>query len=510
MKMKTLIATLLVLTVAAPAMAFNVEWHGDFNNRFAWSNNAVASFSNQSGEGYATNYINNTNSGTALKAVNFEKNNADSDFLGEIKYRMWLTAQDDDKKVKGTVAFEFGGLEYGAKDKATFAGDKNVFELRWAYTDFEMPGDAATRVYLGLQPVGYNKFLWSDNAAGVKLVRKSGDFSYSLGWFRDDVQNSGQGGSTKLSNDDAYAADVTWAAKDLPKLNAFVLYLEEGKESFATGSTTTAGTAIIGFSDDNGNGIQDVGEANVVGPTSTTVANSTSFMDQQLWYGAAIDGQAGPVFYGATFIKEDGELTADSGSAFPNALFPAGRTSLDRDAWLANVEGTVKLDKARVKLGWLYSTGDDNPNDDKVENFSNIDAYMGGFGSVVVFDSFADDNTMVTAPYYLDKGLNMVYAGADFDLSDKTSVGASYLWINAAEDIDYGSKNPAYDFDKEIGHEFSVRGSYKITKNLSAGIEAGYLIAGDGLDGSTQLATGNARAEADDIIRTDASIRLKF
>jgi hypothetical protein len=319
---------------------------------------------------------------------------------------------------------------------------------------------------VGLMPVGYNKFLWSDNAAGVKWVSKRGNLGYSLGWFRDDVGNTGNGGGVKLENDDAYALDVTYTIEGGPKLNAFGIYLEEGQE----GSEITAGTPPVGTG---------------VG----TFAGTWDTMDQQLWLGLAGEGQVGALFYGFTGIYLTGEIDAGNGT------FAGGETSLDREAWLANAEVTYKFDKARVKAGYLYSTGDDDPTDGDVENFANIDAYMGGFGSVVVFDSFADDNTLVSAPFIQDKGLNMPYVALDYDLNDKASVGVSGLYILTAEDV--------ADED-DLGIEVAARASYKITKNLTTGIEAGYLIGGDLWD---ELASDG---DGDDVFRTDASIRLMF
>jgi hypothetical protein len=113
----------------------------------------------------------------------------------------------------------------------------------------------------------------------------------------------------------------------------------------------------------------------------------------------------------------------------------------------------------------------------------------------VVFDSFADDNTLVSAPFIQDKGLNMPYVALDYDLNDKASVGVSGLYILTAEDV--------ADED-DLGIEVAARASYKITKNLTTGIEAGYLIGGDLWD---ELASDG---DGDDVFRTDASIRLMF
>ena len=89
----------------------------------------------------------------------------------------------------------------------------------------------------------------------------------------------------------------------------------------------------------------------------------------------------------------------------------------------------------------------------------------------------------------------MLYAAIDHDLNDRTTIGAGYFWHNTAEDV---------IADKDLGHEFVVRAAHKITKNLTAGIQAGYLIGGDAWD---ELGLGGS---SDDIFATDASIRLQF
>jgi hypothetical protein len=169
----------------------------------------------------------------------------------------------------------------------------------------------------------------------------------------------------------------------------------------------------------------------------------------------------------------------------------------------------------RIKGGWLHSSGDRDRTDGDLDNFANIDAYMGGFGSVVVFDSLADDSTLASAPFIADRGLNMPYLAVDYDMTDKTSFGISYLHINTDTNIRRadGTKGA-----KDLGQEIAVRASHKITKNLTAAIESGYLIGGDAWD---NLATNtgaagppvipaDTRADADNVLRTDVSIRYKF
>jgi hypothetical protein len=447
-KARIIVATLLALAVAAPAMAFDVQIQGDFNNRFGYTTQSdVTSLNSLSNE--ATIYVNSAGFPTAT--LTDENGDNDDEFFGEAKYRMHFIGTDDEKKVKGVIGLELGAKKYGETDASNkgfrFGGDgRDTIELQYAYTDFELPFDPATRMILGLQPVGLNKWVWSDNAAGVKLASKRGDLAYSLNWFRNEYTYG-----TQEDTRDVYALDVKWTAKDMPKLNLFALY-------------------------------------------SHNDAGSLAFDDEEIWLGAAIDGQAGAFFYGATAVYLTGEVDAENG-LLPNST----RNDADRSAYFLNAEGVFKAGQARYTLGWMYASGDDDPTDGDIENYDVIDVYV-PVGSVVIFDSFADDNTAATSPYIQDKGYNMVYAKADFDLSDKTTVGAGYFWHNTAEDLVVNG----LETDKDLGHEIVLAAAHKITKNLTAGLKAGYLIGGDAWDALA------ANDDSDDVFVTDASLRLKF
>ena len=444
-KARIIVATLLALALAAPAMAFDVQIKGDFNNRFGYTENSkvtrLNSLSNEAAR-YA-NVAELDNPG-----ITNEEDSDASEFFAEAKYRLHFIGTDDEKKVKGVIGLELGASKYGNTDGSgkgfQFGGDgRDTLELQYAYTDFELPFYKEARLSLGLQPVGLNKWVWSDNAAGVKLNAKYGDLGYQLSWFRNDYNFTAVSGTNKEEARDVYALDVKYTPKDMPKFNLFAIYSWEDDVD------------LVGF----GNADKDT----------------------EIWLGAAVDGQAGPLFYGATAVYLTGEIETALGDA-------------DRDAYFLNAEVTYKAGKSRIKGGWMYASGDDDATDDDVENYDVIDVYV-PIGSVVIFDSYADDNTAATSPYVLDKGYNLLYLAIDHDLSDKTTVGASYFWHNTAEDI---------IADKDLGHEIAVRAAHKITKNLTAGIQAGYLIGGDAWD---EL---GLNGDSDDIFVTDASIRLQF
>lgn len=451
-QMRIVLATLIAVAMATPALAINVEWHGDLNNRFSYSTQADTSIRVSSDSekyiGYNGDYL----ALSALPAVDFKKESNDSDFFGEIKYRMHMVVSDDEQKVKGVVGFEFGSAKFGENDEAPFGGDKNNFELRWAYTDIELPFDPASRLTVGLQPVGYNAFVWSDNAGGVKWTRKDGSWAYSLGWFRNDWGNSDNpGGEKKSAYDDAYAADLTYVFENGNALNAFVIYMDQGQEELVD---------LLGG-----------------------VATYSDVQDEEIWLGLAGTGKWNNL------------------SGMFNAIYLTGETkidgqTLDRNAYLLHAQADYKMDRFTYTLGGLYASGDDDNSDGDLENFDHIDISTSILGSVVIFDNYADDNSFSQACYVTDQGYKIIYAGVNYTLNPKTNVWAKYFWHNTAEDELLG--------DDEIGHEFVVGTSYTIMKGLTAAINAGYLVSGDAMDA---LSTDG---DADDVFRTDARIQFKF
>lgn len=461
-QMRIVLATLIAMAMAAPAMAINVEWHGHLNNRFSYSTQADMSVrTSKDSEKYLGSF---SVPGAAIVAAqgkvtvpSTKKESNDSDFFGEIKYRMHMVVSDDEKKVKGVVGFEFGSSKFGGSG-ADFGGDDDVFELMWAYTDIELPFDPASRLTVGLQPVGYNPLLWSDNAGGVKWTRKDGSWAYSLGWFRNDWNgsNSTSGGDRKTAYDDAYAADLTYTFDNGNSLNAFVVYMDQGEET--------------------------VGYTNVI--TGDFASLATDVQDEEIWLGLSGQGKWDNLSGMFTGMYLTGEVSSsDLGE------------SLDRKAFLFHGQLDYAVGKNTYTLGGLYASGDDDPFDGDAENFDVIDISTSMIGSVVIFDNFADDNSFSQAPYVFDQGYKMIYAGVARQLNDKTKVWAKYFWHNTAEDELLG--------DDDLGHEFVVGTSYTIMKGLTADINAGYLVAGDAWEAM-------AGGDGDDVFRTDARIQFKF
>ena len=447
-QMRLVLAMFIALALATPALALNVAWHGDFNNRASYSTNATLSTRVVSDKTPYYQIGSNTNISIPT-GVDTTKKSGDADYFAEIKYRTHLVVADDENKVKGVLGLEIGSEKFGGPAMELGGDEKGRIELRWVYTDVELPFDPASRISVGLQPVGYNTLLWTDNAAGIKWTRAQGAWKYSLAWWRTDWDQLGSTGRAvdDSENGEIYATDVTYKF-DTGAVNGFFLFRDQGKDRAVGADTVTRDNSYW------------------LGLSGSNTWDNLSVMATGIYLGGTVKS----------------ELAGD----------------LDRSAYMFHAQGDYKMDKYTFTLGGLYTPGDDDPNDDDIENFDHIDISTSLLGSVTIFDNYCDDNSFTQAYYVFDQGYKIIYAGVSYKLNDKTKVWGKYFWHNTAEDELLG--------DDEIGHEFVVGASYKIMKGLSADINAGYLVAGDALDSPVLSSDG----DADDVFRTDARLRFKF
>ena len=438
---KIFLVTLVALALAAPAYsAVNVKMKGDFQNYFQYSNNAQF-----------------------YQSLDTKKDSDDDDFRYNARVRLTWIAEDDEKKVRGTLGTEWditagqgGGTRNGPG--GNFEGDRTNFELRFAYLDFELPFDHATRVYMGLQPAGMNEWIFCDNAMGVRLERGFGDWEAAIGWFRNDTLASGDINADKAEYADLVTLDVAWNINEGNKIAAFAYYMDDG--------TTYNGLA-----------------SNDSLPVLTSFDENDSV--QVYWLGLSGAMEVGSFFGSATGAYQGGKAhTAEDGSG-----------DADIKAWMATGEFGVNINKAYVKVGGLYMSGDDKE-DDKVENFFGIDTDNTLIGSVALFEFWDPTGDYAFYGPQLGRwGARHLYAHAGYEINDKTDVRVGALWFNADEKID-GERNLGYEFNGEV--------NYKITKNLTAGLAAGYLIGDDAWD---KLADDG---DGDDLWKVISRFRYRF
>ncbi len=467
-KMGWIIAALLVLGAAMPALGVDFAFHGDLNNRFLIYTNHQ-------------DWLRNEHRGI------IEDNTVEA-YYGELKYRFWFEAADDGGNIKGVYAFEIGGIRFGEGADGDFSGDGVDVETRWAYLDLQTPGvDAKMRWRMGLAGWAVNSFLWQETATGLTVYGDAGEmFDYQLAWIRplDKL-------ATSDANDDLDDLDILYGrlnAKptDMLKVGLFGLYIHSHEESPGT-----------------------------VGPRDWLLKNFDDQASFNIW-SIGLDGgwSANGLFFNWDLIYQGGEINnlmwnpnAQAGDTF--LARTATGDSFDLSAWLAHADVGYKFGAHKLTYTFWYASGDDDPNDDDFEGFLAIDVDRDdGIG---LFEGlYTDDSSYFTErPYLLDKGFIMNKLAWDYKLNPKTTVGVAGLYMMTAEDVEYTNATGGTESNDDVGFELNAYLKYMLYKNVEFKINAGYLWAGDALDA---FETGNLRdgSSDEDIFGSSFRIRYKF
>ena len=466
------LAFLLMVAMAVPALAADVKIKGDFNNRFMV-------------------YTNHNDWLSSEKAV-LHDGTVDETW-GEAKYRMWFDATTNDGKVKGVWAFEIGGLEYGKPGSlgksvgGSYSGDAINVETRWLYTDFQLPWACnKARVRMGLQPFTVNSYLWQETVMGVTTDIAAGPVEIIAGWlrpYRDPVKDD----KSDVEDLDAFYARVNFKPTDGVKAGVFGLYMT-GDGDKANGGTITS--------------------------QYYEVKNFKNNYDMDLWF-LGTDGKAnfGMVFVNWDLIYETGSIdNASFSESYNGWAYNEARANDDFDvsAWLAHVDVGAKLGSLKLTGTILYTSGDDDGNDSDLDGFMAVD--IDRTDSVTLMEGgFTDDDYYTEKDYMLDKGLWLFKGAADYKVSKKLTVGGALMYMMTAEDIEYsyvdGNGVTQNESDDSLGIEVNAYLKYKLYDNLEFAVNAGYLFADDAMDFWEVDKDGNSD---EDIFISTARVRYKF
>ncbi|MBN2232495.1 MAG: hypothetical protein JW781_06720 [Deltaproteobacteria bacterium] len=450
-RLAVVLAIFMTVALAAPAFAADVKVRGDFNNRFMV-------------------YTNHADWLEADQKSTLGDDEVDESW-GEAKYRMWVEASSNDGKVKGYYAFEIGSLEYGDESKGAggYSGDGMVHELRWAYTDFQLPWyENKARIKMGLQPFKVNSFLWAETAMGVVFDGAAGSVDYTLGWVRPWNDKDTVDDATEPEDLDSFYGRVNFKPMDGVEAGIFALYMT-GDDDVPGGalSTTGSGYEVKSFKNNFDMDILTVG-------TDGKFANGNFFGAWDLMY-------------------QDGSIDATDAGDY------------DLSAYFAHVDLGYKMDKMKLTYTFWYASGDDDDDDD-LDAFLSID--VDRMDNVVIFEGgFTDDDYFTERPYILDKGFIMNKLALDYKASKKMTLGASLMYMMTAEDVEYVDDLGRDRSDDSIGTEIDAYMKYKIYDDLEFALNAGYLFADDAIDYFEADRDGNSD---EDIFISTARVRYKF
>jgi hypothetical protein len=454
-----LLGVVLAVSLAGSAQAVDLKVYGDLNNRFNLYTDQAAMY----------------RASETVSSKTIHKDGIDESW-GEIKYRLWVEASSNDGKVKGVYAIELGALRFGdgagiggstRTGGGNFSGDGINIETRWAYTDFQLPGVAGkARFQIGLIPFTVNSFVWDETAMGVQFKGAAGPTDLTLAWVRGTESFNASTDDDLFEDLDALLARVDFKPVKDSKVGLFALY-----------QTRNPG--------DNGK----------------AAFTSASHYQVKRLPAADLDiytlGTDGSFTFGPAFVNWD--LVYQGGSLDDNTAI-----SRDISAYLAHADIGVNFGKARLTYTIIYASGDDNAGDDEIKNFMSTD--VDRFDSIIFFEGgYTDDNYFTEAPHILDKGLFLNKLALDFKASNKLSVGAAVLYVQTAKDLPLaGGKQ-----EKSLGTEIDAYLSYLLFPDTELAINAGYLVADDGMDFFEQTAFQDGKSDAD-VFRSTARVRYKF
>jgi hypothetical protein len=440
-KLGLIVALLALIGMVAPAEAVNFGFHGDMNNRFLVYTNRQ-------------DWLNSEQDGI------IEDSTVEA-YYGELKYRFWFEAADDDENVKGVYAVEIGGIRFGEGSDGDFSGDGVDIETRWAYFDFQTPGvERKMRWRMGLTPWKINSFFWQETATGLTLYGDAFEMmDYQIAWIRPVDKLATNSDDDELDDLDILYGRLNFAPADKLKVGLFGLYFHSKEDAPDT-----------------------------VGPRDWLVKQFDDVASFDFWT-IGVDGNWG---YGNFFLNWDlvyqnGDIknviwdpNAQGGDSFEPRT--ATGESFDLDAWFGHADAGYKFGSHKLTYTFWYASGDDNPNDNDFEGYLAVD--LDRDDNISLFEGlYTDDSTYFTErPYMLDKGFVMNKLAWDFQVSEKMTVGSAGMYMMTSEDIEYTNFDGGSESNDEIGFELNGYLKYMLYQNVEFKINAGYLWAGDALD----------------------------
>jgi len=465
----------LVLGLAMPALGAEFAFHGDLNNRFTIYTDQAGVFAG-AGE----------QSTDASRRI---KDDGRSSWWGGVKYRLWTEAGTNDGAVKGVYAIELGNLRFGQDPgdrggDGSYSGDGVNIETRWAYTDLQLPFiESKSRVSMGLANVAVNYYLWNETAMGIQWYGAMDEmFDYRVAWIRgfERFRDTTSGGESV----DSFFGRGDFKPIEGMTLGAFILY------------TTSRGAGASGNISDSGY-------------EKKTFARNN--LDLEVWElgvdgGYKVDVGPGNLFVNWDLIYQTGEIN--------DATFTAtnlGTTAVDDfdvNAYFLHADVGFAWSDFKLTYTFWWASGDDDPEDDDLEGFfaTDVDIFT---GSTVLMESYDDDNYFTERQYLLDKGMIMNRLGFDWNATEKLKVGAAFMYMMTAEDIEYTDNDGSSQSEDEVGYELMGYASYKLYQNVEFAINAGYLWAGDAMDYWEEDSIRDGKSD-EDIFRSMARVRYSF
>ena len=493
--------------ISVPAMAFENEFHGTSRIRYFLSNYENGGGGNPLAVSATTGAV----TVPTWDSANSEKLKMNNYF--EQRTRIFYTAKASDD-LKLVTGFEIdsvfgdrsqGGTVYGSTvGAAPSAASQNYaagstgrnqggalesdtvnLETKWVYLDFKIPS-TPVRVTAGIQPIKDQlKGIFIDaDVAGILTSTKLGAATVNAGYFR--------------GYDQSYFSTTssTLRPRGMDNLNIGLL---EGK--YAINKNINVGAVYYIYDDARGLGVAAVSGVPV--PLWNDVMIHTLGLTGDAKFGA-LNVSGFVAYQGGIYQLNGADNTYQSAFAYnlaakqavgPGTLKTALLFTSGNDSNAANskhLTGWVGTTQSSNGL-WSATTGTSTYNESGMMLLNrNAAAGTGTTDNAIVYNTGNG-----TSPTNM-QGLYLYTLGYDAAITPKfyTNVNAGFAWVAKTNALKPKNQSTGLQNSSNfMGTEVNVEAGYKMYDNLTASIQAAYVILGDYYKGTSSAGTATATAK---------------
>ncbi len=234
-----------------------------------------------------------------------------------------------------------------------------------------------------------------------------------------------------------------------------------------------------------------------------------------------VSGNFGPFSYFGELIYAVGDGDYENQTAT--------QTTIDVDAMQYHVEGKFKFGPGAVRGGYWFMSGDNNTDDNEmnsigyIENNRDMDIALiltgdphelGTYNALGGLGNFSADTQALSQGAQVGTtamaGGKILYLGVGFDVMENLNL--DFSWANAKVDKPPGTNtydvttgaNYTTDWNEEVGNEYDFKLTWTPMENLEYKIHGGYLDAGD------YWKKGNATAQIENMYTLFHALTVTF
>jgi len=477
--------------ITVPAMAFENEFHGTSRLRYFLSNYEQGGGGNPLTPN-AAGRIAPTNAGTT---ENLKLNN-----YFEQRTRIFYTAKasDDLKLVTGfEIDSVFGDKAQGSTTRnngGALESDATNLETKWVYLDFKIPS-TPTRVTAGIQPIkdSLKGIFFDADVAGILTSTKAGSATINAGYFRGYDQSYFTTNTPKgQQNLDIGLLEGKFAiSKDISVTGAYYLYADgRGLTGLPTGGAGTISSMML----------------HVFGLAAEAKMGALSLSGFAAYQGGLlrnVDGTDNTAYLNALAYNVAAKMPIGPGTFKTALLFTSGQGDLDRP----HLTGWVGTSQSQNKA-WGATTGTSTYNESGMLLLNrNAAAGTGTTDNAIVYNTGNGSNPLQM------QGLYLYTLGYDAKIGAKTYVNANAgaAWTaktNGLKPVD--AKTGRRNGTNYMGTEINVEAGYKMYDNLTASLQAAYVILGGYYKGSSTVGSATDSKDPENPYTVRTSLIFNF